>query len=1325
MKWYHNLHAYLLVALLPVLLLFYLSPAEKIVFAADLRQQHYSFSVSRNVLSFVGVDGGPNPRPQWFGIINTGSEPIHWSVSVDGNSPWLNVVPASGLDDGAVRVSVDATALVSGTLQLTPGTFTETLTVSAQETMGIEVISVTLVVTSTVTPMYAENFQVYTAGSDPVDWLDTDADNSLAENDGLFEIFDLGEERVFGTESTLSNIHSHYVGDGSDTFSSYEYTGRLMMTAANSGIGVTFLSQYPQADAYYRLRRYGSGSFHLSPHGTTISGGTTDTGVVPDRNVWYLFRVQVEDIGTRTEIKAKVWAEGTTEPAGWQVDCYDASPTRLAAGTVGVWSHTSGNKYWDDLAVNPLPPEPDESPPFAYGHDPAPGAANVDPSSSIVVHVTDSRDGIDVVTLAMTVAGVPVTPTIAGNLFDYTLTYDPPMDFGEGDVVMVTVDACDLAVPTNCMDTEVYSFTIWTLPVIDVWYGSHQVFGHLGNPQQWVNILGNVSDPDGMASLTYSLNGGPESPLSIGPDARRLASEGDFTIEIAYTDLISGSNQVVITATDDFSNQAVETVTVEYVSGNVWPRPYSIDWSSVEEIQDMAQIVDGLWTLEADSIRPVVLGYDRIIAIGDMTWDDYAVTVPITIHGVDPVYEYPSNGAGVGILMRWNGHVDWDGSQPRYGWYPMGGMGWYAWESGGSNRLCLFGNRARLIAQDTSRTLDLGVAYNFKMRVETIPDQGGLYSLKVWEASEPEPPEWDFFGQEGLDDPQNGSLLLMAHHVDASFGDVTITPGPFDDTIPPIISDIQLMRRETSATIAWVTNEPATSSVAFGLSPVYENGSVTDDMLVTQHAITLTGLISQTLYHYQVTSVDGSGNASSSADLTFKTSSVLPNIVSDDFNTCSLNTDLWEFIDPYQDDPFGRATLAMTGTHTPDAWLSISVPAGVSHDVWTGGNLAPRVMQPADDTDFEIVVRFESGLSRDHQMQGILVEQDSGNLLRFDFHSYDSNTRIFAASFINGTPSTRVLSAITDTNVVPLYMRVEREGDQWTLSYSYDGENWTTSGSFVHPLTVTAVGPFVGNSGSSPPAHTALIDYFFNTASPITAEDGDWNTISINLVGNGMVVPDPERPPYSCGQVVTLTAMGDPGWTFDSWSGDLTGNTNPATLIMTGSRVITATFTQDAYTLMVNVDGEGTVIVEPDQPTYIYGDVVTLTAAAAPGWNFSGWSGDLVQSVDPVTLTITDNQAVTATFTQDTYILKVHKIGAGTVIVEPDRPTYVYGDVVMLTAMADPGWSFSGWSSDLVGSTNPVTLVITGNRVVTATFTVSEADAYEIFLPCVARRRER
>ena len=55
-----------------------------------------------------------------------------------------------------------------------------------------------------------------------------------------------------------------------------------------------------------------------------------------------------------------------------------------------------------------------------------------------------------------------------------------------------------------------------------------------------------------------------------------------------------------------------------------------------------------------------------------------------------------------------------------------------------------------------------------------------------------------------------------------------------------------------------------------------------------------------------------------------------------------------------------------------------------------------------------------------------------------------------------------------------------------------------------------------------------------------------------------------------------------------------------------GNTTVTATFTQDEYTLDVTIVGQGTVTKAPNQTTYHLGDVVTLTAAAADGWSFTG-----------------------------------------------------------------------------------------------------------------------
>jgi hypothetical protein len=318
-----------------------------------------------------------------------------------------------------------------------------------------------------------------------------------------------------------------------------------------------------------------------------------------------------------------------------------------------------------------------------------------------------------------------------------------------------------------------------TAPVVDVWYGADQPFGQHGTPQRWVNILGRVSDPDGIASLRYALNGGPSAPLSIGPDTRRLWEPGDFNVEIDHHDLLNGDNTVTITATDTLGNPAVQAVHVHYTAGQTWPLPYSIDWSTATSIQQAAQVVDGLWTLEGDGVRTVEMGYDRLIDIGEVAWTDYEVTVPITIHRFNPAgFAPPSGGQAVGIALRWKGHEDWDSSQPRWGYNPKGAIGWYSWSGElGRYHLSLLGHGEHVLAEDTSgRELAFGVRYIFKMRVETQPGLTSMYRLKVWQDGTPEPSAWDVSGPGFPGELAEGSLLLVAHQTDATFGDVTVVP---------------------------------------------------------------------------------------------------------------------------------------------------------------------------------------------------------------------------------------------------------------------------------------------------------------------------------------------------------------------------------------------------------------------------------------------------------------------------------------------------------------------------------------------------------------------
>ncbi len=299
------------------------------------------------------------------------------------------------------------------------------------------------------------------------------------------------------------------------------------------------------------------------------------------------------------------------------------------------------------------------------------------------------------------------------------------------------------------------------LPVIEIWYGATQNFGAQGQPQPYINILGNISATNSISAAYYALNDGAPVDLNLGPDGRRLENLGDFNADITTADLLAGQNQVRISAETDLGAQAAVTVTVHYTPGTVWPAPYNIHWGDLAtdaEILDAAQVVDGKWTLTPDGIRTLEPGYDRLIAIGDRTWTDYEARAAITLHS-DLDW-----GEGVGFLFRWDGHTNnpYVCGQPLCGYFPLGDIGWMQ-----ENKLALY------YGGSVARTWQTDRQYQMVMRVET---EAGTttYRLKVWDTTtETEPADWQLTRTTSTT-PPDGSLLLLAHQADVTFGEVSV-----------------------------------------------------------------------------------------------------------------------------------------------------------------------------------------------------------------------------------------------------------------------------------------------------------------------------------------------------------------------------------------------------------------------------------------------------------------------------------------------------------------------------------------------------------------------
>ena len=131
---------------------------------------------------------------------------------------------------------------------------------------------------------------------------------------------------------------------------------------------------------------------------------------------------------------------------------------------------------------------------------------------------------------------------------------------------------------------------------------------------------------------------------------------------------------------------------------------------------------------------------------------------------------------------------------------------------------------------------------------------------------------------------------------------------------------------------------------------------------------------------------------------------------------------------------------------------------------------------------------------------------------------------------------------------------------------------------------------------------------------------------------------------FTSGNNVTLTATAGSGFTFSGWSGACSG-TGTCVVLIDASKSATATFstvTNPTSLLSVSLAGTGAGVVTSNpagincgatcSATFTTNTSVTLTAAAAAGSVFSGWSGACSGASATCVVVMSANQSVGATF---------------------------------------------------------------------------------------------
>ncbi|MDP8909193.1 MAG: hypothetical protein M3N47_08790, partial [Chloroflexota bacterium] len=265
-------------------------------------------------------------------------------------------------------------------------------------------------------------------------------------------------------------------------------------------------------------------------------------------------------------------------------------------------------------------------------------------------------------------------------------------------------------------------------------------------------------------------------------------------------------------------------------------------------------------------------------------------------------------------------------------------------------------------------------------------------------------------------------------------------------------------------------------------------------------------------------------------------------------------------------------------------------------------------------------------------------------------------------------------------------------------------------------------------------------------ASVTVPEDDDNNggargserrTLTVGVRGEGVVVSDDAsircakprcRTQLALNRKVLLRARPQRGSEFARWNGACSGR-SACRLVLTADTHVVALFkpVRDPRDVTVTVRGKGKVVSHPAgiacgadaqcQATFTRSRAVQLTAAAARGHRFAGWSGDCDGAARCVISNDSRRTTVGARFVADpeavTLTVDMRGTGLGRVTSRPSGidcgelciASFARGSVI-LTAVAQPGSTFAGWNDGRCQTTtrNSCTVTLNRSRVVVTSF---------------------
>jgi hypothetical protein len=294
-----------------------------------------------------------------------------------------------------------------------------------------------------------------------------------------------------------------------------------------------------------------------------------------------------------------------------------------------------------------------------------------------------------------------------------------------------------------------------------------------------------------------------------------------------------------------------------------------------------------------------------------------------------------------------------------------------------------------------------------------------------------------------------------------------------------------------------------------------------------------------------------------------------------------------------------------------------------------------------------------------------------------------------------------------------------------TASHEY-----ATAGEFTVTLDVKLLAPLFGNP--APIQHTLRVE---NPTFPLSVFKAGTGAGTVTSSPAGVDCGVICQAEFEAGQLVSLTPAPANGSEFGGWSGSCSG-VGSCQVTMSEAKSVTANFkleegtpppSEFQLTVFTAGAGSGAVTSSPGGiecganclAGFQAGAVVTLTPAAAPGSEFSGWEGACA-GIGSCEVTMSEAKSVSAGFEPQgavplpSFLLSVAKAGSGFGTVASSRTgiycgavcgkEYEEGEEVTLIPTAAAGSTFAGWSGADCAGAGVCKLTMSAAKSVTANF---------------------